>query len=74
MKHILWNKNDYNYKFQERKTKLSLMFSENKVFDYKIIIFLLYTLGKGEGGSRKAYLLYTYENIDKCEQPLNILL
>ena len=44
------------------------MFSENTVFLIKkSTIFVVHF---GGGGSGKAYLLYTCENVDNCEQPL----
>ena len=41
------------------------MFSEKKFFDCKINIFVVHFA--------KAYLLYTCENVDNCEQPLSTL-
>ena len=67
-------KNDCNDKLLKDEETF-IMFSQNKVFfNYKINIFVVHFRdGWRGGGSGKAYLLYTCENVDNYEQPLNMI-
>ena len=64
---------DRTFHYETHFVKKKYYNNKLQTFDYKINILLLYTFGMGGGGSGKAYLLYTFENVDNCEQPLNTI-
>ena len=67
MKPILWTKINDNYKLQERKRKLSRMFSENK----KNNIFCCTLWGGGDGGQAKRTLCTLVKMLIIMNSPLH---